>query len=138
MDGPMIAVLVVGSIATVAVAAATIRSYNDNSIGIRRRIKRRDFMLPREYYPPDRNSIWPIESRQSRRDDLENIDDESDYLSARGSARGSYSDSYTGSVRDSLNDFGRGSSRISLRDSFGPYGSVRSSFGGKRKSRKKI
>ena len=134
MDGPMIAVLVVGSIATVAVAAATIRSYNDNSIGIRRRIKRRDFMLPREYYPPDRNSIWPIESRQSRRDDLENIDDESDYLSARGSARGSY----TGLVRDSLNDFGRGSSRISLRDSFGQYGSVRSRFGGKRKSRKKI
>jgi hypothetical protein len=134
MDGPMIAVLVVGSIATVAVAAATIRSYNDNSIGIRRRIKRRDFMLPREYYPPDRNSIWPIESRQSRRDDLENIDDESDYLSARGS----YSGSYSGSVRDSLNDFGRGSSRISLRDSIGPYGSVRSSFGGKRKSRKKI
>jgi hypothetical protein len=103
-------------------------------------------MLPREYYPPARNSIWPIESRQSRRDDLENIDDESDYLSARGSVRDSLNDfgrassrdSYTGSVRDSLNDFGRGSSRISLRDSIGPYGSVRSSFGGKRKSRKKI
>ena len=125
MDPQMIILLVVGSIATVAVGAATMASYRDN--GQYRKTRNRDHMLPREYYPSNKE-IWPIDREQSRLDDyLEN--DDLDYLSARGSS----------SRRDSLPSyFNFGKNYV--RDSLGDYdrSSYRRSYGGKRKSRKKI
>ena len=128
MDGPMIAVLVVGSIATVAVAAATMLSYKDNYIG---KSRSRDLIEPK-YLPIDpssrfRRDKWPIDHVQSRRDNyLENEFDDLDFVSAHGSIRDS--------ARDSLrNSSYFNSGRDSLRNSY-----RRSSFGGKRKSRKKI
>ncbi len=111
MDGPMIIVLVVGSLATVAAIGATMASYKDK--GSAR--SSRSSMLDKEYYP--RYSLFPEDAQTQwyRDSTISRGDDNDEYLSARGSR-----DSYFNSGRNSLRN------------------SYRHSVGGKRKSRKKI
>ena len=114
MDGPMIAVLVIGSIATVAVAAATMSSYRNR--GTRRS---RSYMLDKKYYPDDSLEYDPVQQRYPAfpRNSLEIFPE----------------DRPSQFLRNSLRESVYVTPRDSLRDSY-----RRSSFGGKRKSRKKI
>ena len=120
MDPKIIGLLVVGSMATLAVAAVTLTSYkNKNKRPTRSRI------LDSRYYPRESESSYYPEDYQPRwslpRDSLRN--------SLRDSLRDSSSDSSSNSNRESVYVTPRESLRNSYR---------RSTFGGKRKSRKKI
>ena len=103
MDPKIIGLLVVGSMATLAVAAVTLTSYkNKNKRPTRSRI------LDSRYYPEDYQTRWSL---------------------PRDSLSDSSSDSSSNSNRESVYVTPRESLRNSYR---------RSTFGGKRKSRKKI